>query len=235
MKTPHIVILLLTVLFTVALPFMSLWASSAGVGLDFPEPVSKQIVYQSVTLGLTLLFLWVVRCLRKDIFKRYFQKGRVNAQITPEPFIGIKPGAKENWLHLGINFSMIITAVTAVVMYFQVVRGREFFFVRMLQMLPLTVLFALVNSFVEESITRFGIVAAFEGVVGSRVIPFLSGGLFGVVHFWGHPGGPAGLLFAGFLGWFLTKSILETKGIFWAWLIHFLQDVVILSLLLTYV
>jgi hypothetical protein len=34
---------------------------------------------------------------------------------------------------------------------------------------------------------------------------------------------------AGFLGWFLAKSIGETHGFFWAWLIHFLQDVVIIT------
>jgi len=42
-----------------------------------------------------------------------------------------------------------------------------------------------------------------------------------------------GVIVAGFLGWLLTKSILETKGLFWAWLIHFLQDVIIFSALLT--
>jgi hypothetical protein len=34
---------------------------------------------------------------------------------------------------------------------------------------------------------------------------------------------------AGLLGWLLAKSVLETNGIFWAWCIHFLQDIVIFS------
>ena len=54
-----------------------------------------------------------------------------------------------------------------------------------------------------------------------------------MVHYWGNPGGVVGMVVAAFLGWFLTKSILETKGIFWAWLIHFLQDVIIISALLS--
>ena len=41
--------------------------------------------------------------------------------------------------------------------------------------------------------------------------------------------GIVGALMAGLLGWLLAKSVLETSGIFWAWLIHFLQDVVIYS------
>jgi uncharacterized protein len=31
----------------------------------------------------------------------------------------------------------------------------------------------------------------------------------------------------GFLAWLLGKSMLETKGLFWAWFIHFLPDAVI--------
>jgi uncharacterized protein len=32
---------------------------------------------------------------------------------------------------------------------------------------------------------------------------------------------------SGGLDWVLGKSMLETKGIFWAWFIHFWQDVAI--------
>lgn len=34
---------------------------------------------------------------------------------------------------------------------------------------------------------------------------------------------------AGLLSGLLAKSVVETNGIFWAWFIHFLQDVVIFS------
>jgi hypothetical protein len=32
---------------------------------------------------------------------------------------------------------------------------------------------------------------------------------------------------AWFLGWILAKSMLETRGLAWAWFIHFVQDVAI--------
>ena len=51
--------------------------------------------------------------------------------------------------------------------------------------------------------------------------------LFGGGHYFGTPGGVTGVLLAGFLGWLLSKSIAETHGFGWAWLIHFVQDVVI--------
>jgi len=40
-----------------------------------------------------------------------------------------------------------------------------------------------------------------------------------------------GVILAAFLGWILGKSMLETRGLFWAWFIHFLQDVLIFAFL----
>jgi len=54
---------------------------------------------------------------------------------------------------------------------------------------------------------------------------------FGIGHFYGIPYGVIGVLMAGFLGWFLGKSMLETRGLGWAWFIHFWQDVLIFAFL----
>ena len=72
-----------------------------------------------------------------------------------------------------------------------------------------------------------------KDLLSDRAIAMLSGALFGSIHFFGIPGGVTGVIVAVFLGWLLCKSILETKGIFWAWFIHFLQDVIIFSALLS--
>jgi len=45
---------------------------------------------------------------------------------------------------------------------------------------------------------------------------------FGIGHYYGIPYGVIGAVMAGVLGWLLGKSMLEIKGIFWAWVIHFL-------------
>lgn len=34
----------------------------------------------------------------------------------------------------------------------------------------------------------------------------------------------SGVVLAWFLGWILAKSMLETRGLAWAWFIHFVQD-----------
>ena len=61
-----------------------------------------------------------------------------------------------------------------------------------------------------------------EGVqpVGSRRALRMVVACLGIVHFYGI----IGVLLAWFLGWILARSMLETRGLTWAWFIHFVQD-----------
>ncbi len=101
-----------------------------------------------------------------------------------------------------------------------------------LSALPLILAFGLINSLQEEFRFRLVFLARLVPVVGERHALLLTSVLFGLVH-WvsGHPGGPVGALIAGCAGWFLAKSIRETGGIGWAWLLHGVADVLIITLL----
>ena len=232
-KLKSIALLSLIILLPISLVFVSSWTNGIVIFDDLSKAINKQILYQSGTLLGTIIFLFVLWLTKRTTFQEYFRKGNISAEIHPEPLIGIKPKANENWLHLGLNFLIIISSVTALVIYFQLIKGSEISLGNLLNILPFSILFALSNSFVEESITRLGVIVVFKDLLKERTIPFVSALIFGTVHYWGNPGGLLGVVVAGFLGWFLTKSILETKGIFWAWLIHFLQDVIIISALLS--
>ncbi len=232
--TPKSIVLLAVIIaFTIALVFISHWANGIVIFEGLSTKINKQILYQSITLLGTMVFLFALWLTKKNTFKAYFRKGNLSADILPEPFMGIQPKESENWIHLGRNFSVIISGVTAIVIYFQLIGGNGISIGTMVSMLPFSIVFALSNSFVEESITRLGVVVVLKDAVKDRTIPFVSALLFGSIHYWGNPGGILGVLVAGFLGWFLTKSILETKGIFWAWWIHFLQDVIIITAILS--
>ena len=232
MRTREYSIIVIIVLLTIALPIIGDWSSTIQISKDFSEVVNQQLAYQSTTLVITIIFLLLLWRFKSTEFTNYFKKGTIDAMITPVPQVGIKPKSTENWIHLGINFSVIITLVTVVVIYFQVIHNNEFDYSKLLYALPISIGFALVNSFVEESITRLGIVVVLKNTIQDKHIMLVSGILFGCVHYFGTPGGISGVLVAGFLGWFLAKSILETKGFFWAWLIHFLQDIVIITAML---
>lgn len=228
-----ILLLSLIILLTISLLLVGIWSNGIIILNNLSNTINQQILYQSVTLFITTIFLFILRRFKKTEFRKYFRKGNISAKISPVPIIGINPKPGENWFHLGRNFTIIISAVTTIIIYFQLIRESGTSIGNFLHILPFSVVFALSNSFVEESITRLGVVIVLKGNVNDRNISLISAVIFGTVHYWGNPGGLIGVLAAGFLGWFLAKSIIETNGIFWAWFIHFVQDVIIFSALLS--
>lgn len=196
---------------------------SAGYNLEMS--------YQVTVLLLAVIVIGIVYGIAGKEGLAYLNLKRRDGIIRPEPWIGVKPKKTETWKNLGVNFAIVITLVTSVVIYFQVVHGGSV----SLELYPgviLILLFALMNAFSEEIIFRFSFVAIVSRYGFSPyVAQGLAASIFGIVHYFGNPGGMPGVLMAAFIGWFLAKSMLETKGFFWALTIHFLQDVVIFSAL----
>ena len=201
---------------------------AASIGLD-GSPVATEIAYQITSLGLALVVLALAYALAPSNLADFAGPGDIGAEVEPARWMGLDPDPEETWRQIGRNFAVIITLVTAIAVFFQVVRGGEPSPSHLLSHLHWVVGFALVNSFVEESICRLSLVAPLSEIASRRTIYLSSAAIFGGVHYFGTPGGLPGVLLAGFLGWFLAKSVVETRGIFWAWLIHFLQDVVIFA------
>ena len=87
------------------------------------------------------------------------------------------------------------------------------------------------NAFYEEMTYKASFLSVLEDTVGRRHALLLMAVFFGALHYYGIPYGIVGVLMAGFLGWLLGKSMLETRGLWWAWWIHFVQDVLIFTFL----
>ena len=183
--------------------------------------------YQLISLGVFALFVVLAVALGGRGVLAYLRPTRFSGPVTPVPWIGLRPKEGEGWGQVGTSFLFVITLVTAVAVYVPVVRGGAFTFSVTGVLLPALV-FGLTNSLVEEGIFRFAVTSVFlENGFSATSAALTSAVLFGGVHYFGTPGGITGVLLAGFLGWFLSKSIAETRGFGWAWLIHFVQDVVI--------
>jgi len=226
-------VLLITIVAVLCAPLL-LWFRSHPLfapSLFDNATYNAELGYQTTTLALAAVVIAIVYAITGRAGLSYLSLKKRDGSIRPEPWIGIKPKAGETWRHLGLNFAVVITLVTAIVIYFQVVHGKNVSF-DLFPGIPLILTFALVNAFCEEILFRFSFVAVVSRSVYS---PYLAQGLgaavFGIVHYFGNPGGMVGVLMAAFIGWFLAKSMLETKGFFWALTIHFLQDVVIFSAL----
>ncbi|MFD2700931.1 CPBP family intramembrane glutamic endopeptidase [Paenibacillus shunpengii] len=226
-------ILLITIVVAACAPLLLSFRSSPLLAFEiFDRAVyNLEISYQITVLSLAIIVIGIVYGIAGKEGLTYLNLRRRDGIILPEPWIGIKPKETESWKNLGFNFTIVITLVTTVVIYFQLGYGESI----SLELYPgfiFILIFSLMNAFSEEIIFRFSFVSIVSRYGFS---PYIAQGLaaltFGIVHYFGNPGGIAGVLMAAFIGWFLAKSMLETKGFFWALTIHFLQDVVIFTAL----
>ena len=139
-------------------------------------------------------------------------------------------GMRPAWRRLGAFWAVGITAGTATAMWFAL--GSTFGDPTvLLWSLPFVALLAATNTVNEEFGYRNVPLAVLPSVIGARGALAATGLLFGLAHYYGNPPGASGVLLAGFLGVLLAKSMVETGGSKWAWVIHWLQDMVIFSAL----
>jgi uncharacterized protein len=94
--------------------------------------------------------------------------------------------------------------------------------------LPLALVYAIINPIAEE--VRYRCVLLGQGLplFGATQALLMTTVVFAFGHWFGHPSGPTGVVLAGLAGYIWGRSIISTKGIGWAWIIHGVQDLVIL-------
>jgi membrane protease YdiL (CAAX protease family) len=218
--------ILLTVVYTAALLLSGSLSKKIGLELSGNSFVNGQVNYQLMLLLITGVSLLTTYILNKENFLTYFSFGHISNPGDELKIFGIKQG--DSWLKTGLSLCLVITGVTAIFMYFQLkkvdvdwslLQGGIFWIL----------LFSLTNSFGEEMIYRLGLVSPLHGLISPTTIFLISALIFGLAHINGMPSGIIGIALAGILGFVLAKSIFETQGFFWSWLIHFLQDVVIIG------
>ena len=203
------------------LPFFQTW-------LDNPSFNVYMLAEQSLRLLVTGTIIAVLFIMKKHASAFFLAKGNTAAPVEPVKGMGIKEG--ERWNRVGRNFALILSLGT---LAFLVLAGRPSpdLVVRVVPFLPAILTAAALNAFNEEMTYKASFLSVLEDVVGKHQSLWLMAAYFGIGHFYGVPYGVIGVLMAGFLGWFLGKSMLETRGLWWAWFIHFWQDVLIFSFL----
>lgn len=172
---------------------------------------------------IILAFLLFSGRKRSDLF---LVKGNVRAPVEPSRLLGMKKA--EPWTRIGTLFAVIFASVTLIYLAlsnFPSLRTLEL----ALPLIPVAIVIAAINAFNEEFTLRAAPLSELKNSVGKHQGLMITTLFFGLGHFYGVPSGVLGVLLASFLGWFLGKSMLETKGFIWAWLIHFLPDVFIFT------
>lgn len=156
----------------------------------------------------------------------FLAKGDLRAMVQPSRLLGMKK--PEPWPRIGTIFAVIFMAGTAFfLLSTSDVTGEQA--LRGIPLLPVVIAIAFMNGFNEEFTLRAAPLSELRRVLGDRNALLLTTIFFGLGHYYGVPNGWLGVLLSAFLGWFLGKSLIETGGIAWAWVIHALPDVIIFS------
>jgi len=156
---------------------------------------------------------------RKDFF---FTKGKLDAPADGVRWLGLKPGTP--WTKIAPLFTLIVFLVLLVFLVFTTKVPLHLAATSLLW-LPMFVFIAGINSFGEELGIRAPMLATIHPVIGKNQAMLLTAAYFGLLHLDSWPAGAIWALETGFLAWILAKSMLETRGSLWAWLIHLILDI----------
>jgi membrane protease YdiL (CAAX protease family) len=203
----------------VTIPQWRSWVSGATFTADMLE---TQLLKLFVALVMIAALFLIKR--RRSAF--FLVKGQLNAPAEPVRWLGIdKP---ISWSRLGPIAALCIALGTLVFLLLGGAPPSDNI-AQALPLLPVILIFAAFNAFSEQVSYRAALLATSHDVVGKSHALLLVAANFGVAHFYGVPYGVIGVVMAGFLGWFLAKAMLETRGFVMPWFIHFCQDVLIFS------
>ncbi len=196
--------------------------------LGDPSIAIRMPVEQGLNLLVTLGMIGALLVLKRDRRVFYLAKGDPGAPAVPVRWMGVGEGAR--WSTLGPILSLAITGGT---LAFLVLSGTPSLdaLTRAIPAIPVVLACAALNAFSEEVTYKAGFLSELLEPVGARNALRMVAAFFGLAHFYGVPYGIVGVVLAWFLGWILARSMLETRGLWWAWWIHFLQDVAIFGFL----
>lgn len=201
--------------------------SEIGLQIHSNNFINGLAKYQAfaLILGLAVTILMLVFNPNSRLF---LNKGDLNTIAAKEVWLGIN--GISSWKKNGIQLLIVISTATGIFMLLAVKYTNSLTNFQ-LWFIPFIVLFSFTNSLAEELIFRFSLVAGLFDHYSKFTILVVSAVLFGVPHFFGWPNGILGVIMAGVLGYVLCKATIETKGFAIAWIIHFVQDVIIFTAL----
>ncbi len=197
-----------------------------AISLHKDVQINQSLKFQVAQFLLALVVLGITYLLNPENFLKLFRIGDLQNHIGKISWLGIT--GNESWLEIALSIGVFITLGTGLFMFFQLKKLKTKFYLD-LSIFKWVILFSATNAFSEEAIFRVGIVSPLLDQLSIPAILIISAAMFGLPHYFGQPSGIIGVVMAGFLGWFLAMSLVETQGVFIAWAIHFVQDVVIIS------
>jgi membrane protease YdiL (CAAX protease family) len=170
--------------------------------------------------GLTLIGSGLTR---RDLF---LCRGDLAAPAQPIPFLGLSKPVPWTWFGPGVI--LVFALALAPFLYFSLYPDFSDTS-RIVTAFPWILAVAVLNAASEEFQFRNSILAHLRNLFPAAEAVLLSAAFFGLGHYFGHPSGTTGAVMAGFAGWIWARSMIETRGSFWAFVTHMAQDILILT------
>lgn len=165
----------------------------------------------------------------KEVF---ISKGDFSVKVEEIKWLSIKKD-KISWRKLTIISATLISIGTALLTIGTVTgTSANLNTNNLIKYFPFAVVFAILNSLCEGIVYRNAVLGSLKNVLPKNELIFIAAMFFGIAHYYGAPSGMVGVAMSGVLGWFLTRSMYETKGFVSSWIIHCMQDIVIFSTIL---
>ncbi|MFK5635894.1 CPBP family intramembrane glutamic endopeptidase [Ornithinimicrobium sp. LYQ103] len=183
---------------------------------------------QSLRLMVTVLVVVALLVLRRRPSRFFLTTGNLSAPMQRVRWLGVEEGTR--WSRFGPIAAVALSGGT---LAFLAIAGAPpvDLVAQAAPLLPVVLVAAALNAYNEEVTYRASFLSVLEGPVGRGHALLMVAAYFGIGHYYGVPYGLVGVAMAFALGWLLGRSMLETRGLFWAWFIHFWQDVLIFSFL----
>jgi hypothetical protein len=189
------------------------WMQQASWGV---WKVAHTLENKLIPLALMALTLIGSGIGRRELF---LVRGNPSAPAQPTRLLGLKE--PRPWNRVARDFLLVYVIITVIVAWLDV-RPDVSQIPRALIYLPAIIIAVVINVFAEEFMFRSMLLARLEPVVRPGQAILMTAVLFGSLHYYtGAPSGPVGALVVGFLGWVAAKSMIETRGLVWAFSLHF--------------
>jgi membrane protease YdiL (CAAX protease family) len=200
----------------------AIWTSWFGAGQ------SEMVILFAERVLIVLETLLVIAALLLMGLKRgdfFLVKGDLGAAAAGVRLPGMKSAV--SWRVFGPLLAILLTIFFVAIASTFVTPTAEAF-AKALPLMPLALLAAALNAFGEETLYRAAPLSRLWPVVGRGQALLITSVWFGLGHFYGGlPPGMVGLVFSGLLAMLFGKAMLDTRGIVWPWVLHFLADTVI--------
>jgi membrane protease YdiL (CAAX protease family) len=218
-------IAILRLSWSVIAPALSDWASIQGLmdNLDWGPKIFVSRLLNVTGALFMLTTLLGRRITRDDLFLRV---GQLNAPVKPERILWFR--SRLRWWHLG-PLIVLIFALAMTAFLFSKLRPNFWQLTQHWQLFPWALATASLNAANEEFQFRCVPLAHLRKIMSLREGVWLTAIFFGLAHYFGQsqPSGWLGVFMATIAGFVWAKSMVETRGVGWAFGIHFVQDLVI--------